>query len=37
MGEDQIVPAMQRDQAIAGSEVDTGLPFGGADLVFDSR
>ncbi|MNW10263.1 hypothetical protein D3C71_2074430 [compost metagenome] len=26
---------MLGDQAVAGSEVDAGLPFGSADLVFD--
>ena len=36
MGEDQIVPAMQGDQPITGGQVDTGLPFGGADLGFDA-
>ena len=35
MGEDQVIPAMQRHQAIAGRQVDAGLPFGSADLVID--
>jgi hypothetical protein len=35
VGEDQIVPAMQGDQAITGGEIDPGLPLGGTDLVFD--
>jgi len=35
VGEDQVVPAMQRHQAIAGRQVDTGLPLGSTDLIFD--
>jgi hypothetical protein len=35
MREDQVIPAMQRDQALTGGQVNTGLPFGSADLVFD--
>lgn len=35
VGEDQIVPAMQRDQTITGGQIDPGLPFRGTDLVFD--
>jgi hypothetical protein len=37
MREDQIVPAVQRDQAITGGKIDTGLPLGSADLIFDVR
>jgi hypothetical protein len=35
MGEDQVIPTMHRHQAIAGCQVDAGLPLGGADLIFD--
>jgi hypothetical protein len=34
--EDQIIPAMQGDQAITGRQIDAGLPLGGTDLVFDT-
>ena len=33
MGEDQVVPAEHRDQAVGGGEVDPQLPFFGRDLV----
>ncbi|MOA68617.1 hypothetical protein D3C78_1963270 [compost metagenome] len=36
MGEDQIVPAMHGDQTVTGSQIDAGLPFCGADLIFDT-
>ncbi|MNP70319.1 hypothetical protein D3C76_1665380 [compost metagenome] len=36
VGENQIIPAMQGHQAVTGSEVNAGLPFGGTDLVFDT-
>ncbi|MNF06112.1 hypothetical protein D3C80_2059950 [compost metagenome] len=29
VGEDQVVPAVHGDEAVAGGEVDAGLPFGG--------
>lgn len=32
VGEDQVVPTVQGDQPVAGSEIDAGLPFGGGDL-----
>ena len=35
VGEDQIAPAVQSDQAVARSQVDAELPFGGADFVFE--
>jgi hypothetical protein len=34
VGEDHVVPAMHRDQAIGGGEVFAHRPFLGADLVF---
>lgn len=37
MREDQIVPAVQRDQTVTGGKIDTGLPLGSADLIFDVR
>jgi hypothetical protein len=36
VGENQIVPAVLGHQAVTGGEVDAGLPFGGADQVFDT-
>jgi hypothetical protein len=33
MREDQVIPAMQRDQPIARSEIDSGLPLGSTDLI----
>jgi hypothetical protein len=36
MREDQIVPAVQRDQPVTGGKIDAGLPFGGADLILDA-
>ncbi|MNI02473.1 hypothetical protein D3C73_553500 [compost metagenome] len=36
VGKNQIIPAMLGHQAITGGEVDAGLPFGGADQVFDT-
>ena len=33
VGEDQVVPAEQRDQAVGGGQVDTLAPFLGAELV----
>ncbi|MNJ64085.1 hypothetical protein D3C77_600250 [compost metagenome] len=35
VGEDQVVPAMQGDQPVAGGQVDAGLPFGGGYLVLE--
>ena len=35
MGEDQIVPVVQRDQPVAGGEIDAGLPLFGGNLIFD--
>jgi hypothetical protein len=34
--ENQVIPAVQRDQPIARSEIDSGLPFGCADLILDA-
>jgi len=35
--EDQVIPAMQRDQSVTGRQIDPRLPFGGAHLGFQRR
>lgn len=37
MGEDEVIPAVQRHQSVAGGEVHPRLPFGGADLRLKRR
>ena len=35
VGEDQVIPTVQRDQPVTGGQVDTGLPFGGRHLLLE--
>ncbi len=37
MGEDQVIPTMQRDKPITGGKVHPGLPFGRTDLILDAE